>query len=79
MLLNNAGFDLLGAVEEAPAAEIERVYRTNVFGLLAVTRAILPHMRRQRSGHVLNISSIGGYPHLRDGASIAPRNSLSRA
>jgi NAD(P)-dependent dehydrogenase (short-subunit alcohol dehydrogenase family) len=61
ILLNNAGFGLLGAVEEASAQEIQRVYATNVFGLLAVTRAVLPHMRRQRSGHVLNISSIGGY------------------
>ena len=61
ILLNNAGFGLLGAVEEATAPEIERVFATNVFGLLAVTRAVLPHMRRQRSGHVLNISSIGGY------------------
>jgi NAD(P)-dependent dehydrogenase (short-subunit alcohol dehydrogenase family) len=61
VLLNNAGFGLLGAVEEATAQEIERLYATNVFGLLAVTRAVLPHMRRQRSGHVINISSIGGY------------------
>ncbi|RVT91140.1 oxidoreductase [Sphingomonas crocodyli] len=61
VLLNNAGFGLLGAVEEATAAEIEALYRTNVFGLLGVTRAILPHMRRQRSGHILNISSVGGY------------------
>jgi len=61
ILLNNAGFGLLGAVEEATAAEVERLYATNVFGLLKVTRAVLPHMRRQRSGHVLNISSIGGY------------------
>jgi NAD(P)-dependent dehydrogenase (short-subunit alcohol dehydrogenase family) len=48
VLLNNAGFGLLGAVEESSAEEVERVYRTNVFGLLAVTRAVLPHMRRQR-------------------------------
>jgi NAD(P)-dependent dehydrogenase (short-subunit alcohol dehydrogenase family) len=61
ILLNNAGFGLLGAVEEATAPEIQRVYATNVFGLLAVTRAVLPHMRRQRAGHILNISSIGGY------------------
>lgn len=61
VLVNNAGFGLLGAVEEASASEIEAVYRTNVFGLLAVTRAVLPQMREQRSGHVLNISSIGGY------------------
>jgi NAD(P)-dependent dehydrogenase (short-subunit alcohol dehydrogenase family) len=61
VLLNNAGFGLIGAVEEATAEEIEAVYRTNVFGLLAVTRAVLPHMRAQRSGRILNISSIGGY------------------
>lgn len=61
ILLNNAGFGLLGAVEEATAAEVERLYRTNVFGLLAVTRAVLPQMRAQRSGRILNISSIGGY------------------
>ena len=61
VLVNNAGFGLLGAIEEASAAEIEAVYRTNVFGLLGVTKAILPHMRRQRSGHILNISSVGGY------------------
>lgn len=61
ILLNNAGFGLMGAVEEASAAEIEAVYRTNVFGLLNVTRAVLPHMRAARAGHILNISSIGGY------------------
>ncbi|MCU4182202.1 oxidoreductase [Bosea sp. BH3] len=61
VLLNNAGFGLLGAVEEATAAEIEALYRTNVFGVLNVIRAVLPHMRRARSGHILNVSSIGGY------------------
>lgn len=61
ILLNNAGFGLLGAVEEASAEDVERVYRTNVFGLLNVTRAVLPVMRGQRSGRILNISSIGGY------------------
>jgi len=61
VLLNNAGYGLLGAVEEATGAEVEKLYRTNVFGLLAVTRAVLPHLRRQRSGRILNISSIGGY------------------
>jgi NAD(P)-dependent dehydrogenase (short-subunit alcohol dehydrogenase family) len=61
ILVNNAGYGLLGAVEEASAAEVEGVFTTNVFGLLNVTRAVLPEMRRQRSGHVINISSIGGY------------------
>jgi NAD(P)-dependent dehydrogenase (short-subunit alcohol dehydrogenase family) len=61
ILVNNAGYGLLGAVEEATAEEIEKLYATNVFGLLKVTRAVLPHMRRQRSGHVINMSSVGGY------------------
>ena len=61
VLLNNAGYGLLGAVEEASGAEVEALYRTNVFGLLAVTRSVLPRMRAQRSGRILNISSIGGY------------------
>ncbi|MFI4978897.1 MAG: oxidoreductase [Nevskiales bacterium] len=61
ILLNNAGYGLLGAVEESSAVEVERLFATNVFGLLGVTRAVLPHMRQQRSGHVINVSSIGGY------------------
>lgn len=61
VLINNAGYGLLGAVEEASAKEIETVYRTNVFGLLAVTRAVLPYMRRRRSGRIINFSSVGGY------------------
>jgi len=61
VLLNNAGYGLLGAVEEAADAEVEALYRTNVFGLLTVTRAVLPHLRAQRAGRILNLSSIGGY------------------
>ncbi|MCB8875917.1 oxidoreductase [Acidisoma silvae] len=61
VLLNNAGFGLMGAVEEASGAEVEAQFRTNVFGLLNVTRAVLPHMRQAKTGRVLNISSIGGY------------------
>ena len=61
ILVNNAGYGLLGSVEEASAQEIESVYRVNVFGLLAVTRAVLPNMRQNRSGHILNLSSVGGF------------------
>src|SRR5262249_34121425 len=61
ILVNNAGYGVIGAIEETSALEVERVYATNVFGLLNVTRAVLPKMRAQGSGHVLNFSSIGGY------------------
>ncbi|WP_223523575.1 SDR family NAD(P)-dependent oxidoreductase [Pseudomonas sp. A-B-26] len=61
VLVNNAGYGLLGAVEEASADEVRRLYETNVFGLLNVTRAVLPHMRTARNGHVINLSSVGGY------------------
>jgi NAD(P)-dependent dehydrogenase (short-subunit alcohol dehydrogenase family) len=61
VLVNNAGYGLLGAVEESSGEEVRKVYETNVFGLLNVTRAVLPVLRRQRAGHVINLSSVGGY------------------
>ena len=61
MLVNNAGRGLLGAVEESGGAEVEAVFDTNVFGLLKVTRAVLPIMRAQGSGVVINMSSVGGF------------------
>ncbi len=61
VLVNNAGFGLLGAIEETPAESVEHIYRTNVFGLLNVIRAVLPGMRRQRSGRIINLSSLGGF------------------
>ncbi|MGA7392693.1 MAG: oxidoreductase [Terrimicrobiaceae bacterium] len=60
VLVNNAGHGLLGAVEEASDEEIAAVYEINVFGLLRVTRAVLPYFRKQGSGHIVNLSSIGG-------------------
>jgi NAD(P)-dependent dehydrogenase (short-subunit alcohol dehydrogenase family) len=60
VLVNNAGRGLLGAVEEASDASVRAVYEVNVFGTLTVQRAVLPVMRRQRSGHIINISSVGG-------------------
>lgn len=60
VLVNNAGYGLLGAVEEISDEEVRNVYDVNVFGLLNVTRAVLPYMREKHSGHVINISSVGG-------------------
>lgn len=61
VLVNNAGRGQLGAVEEVDDAEVRSVFELNVFGLLAVTRAVLPIMRGQGSGTVVNIGSRGGF------------------
>ena len=60
VLVNNAGYGLAGAIEEATEDEFMPMFNTNVFGLIHVTQAFLPHFRKQRSGHILNLSSIGG-------------------
>jgi len=60
VLVNNAGYGQLGLFEEIAADEIATQYATNVFGLFNVTRAVLPVLRRQRSGHIFNVSSVGG-------------------
>ncbi len=60
VLVNNAGYGHLGIFEESTDDDVRRQFETNVFGLMKVTRAVLPTMRRQRSGNILNMSSIGG-------------------
>ena len=60
VLVNNAGHGLLGALEELSDAQLRAVLETNVFGVAAVTRAVLPHLRAQRGGHVVQLSSVGG-------------------
>ena len=59
-LINNAGYGLFGPFETADDADIERQFATNLFGLFDVTRAVLPAMREQKSGVIVNVSSIGG-------------------
>lgn len=61
VVVNNAGRGLLSAVEEAGDAAVRGVYDANVFGVLNVLRAVLPVLRAQRSGHIINLSSIGGF------------------
>ena len=60
VLVNNAGYGTAGAVEEVTEAEFMPMYETNVFGLIRVTKALLPQFRERRSGHIVNLSSIGG-------------------
>jgi NAD(P)-dependent dehydrogenase (short-subunit alcohol dehydrogenase family) len=60
VLVNNAGYGLAGGIEEATEAEYMPVFETNVFGLMRMTRALLPQFRRQRAGNIVNLSSIAG-------------------
>jgi NAD(P)-dependent dehydrogenase (short-subunit alcohol dehydrogenase family) len=60
VLVNNAGYGALGALEAASEEEIRRQLEVNLFGLIAVTKAILPGMRQRRSGVIVNVSSMGG-------------------
>ncbi len=60
VVVNNAGYGLVGAFEAIDPAQIQKQFDTNVFGLMAVVRAVLPQMRAQRSGTILNVTSIGG-------------------
>jgi NADP-dependent 3-hydroxy acid dehydrogenase YdfG len=60
VLVNNAGYGLTGAIEDVTDAAVKRIFDTNVFGLMHVAQAILPVMRKQRSGRILNISSVVG-------------------
>lgn len=61
VVVNNAGYGLVGAVEEVSDKAARELFDVNVFGVLNTLRAVLPVLRAQRSGHVLNISSVGGF------------------
>ncbi|WP_276088094.1 SDR family oxidoreductase [Pedobacter sp. JY14-1] len=61
VIVNNAGYSQIGAVEELSAEEVQRNFDVNVFGPLHVIRHAAPYLRAQRSGHIFNIASIGGF------------------
>jgi NAD(P)-dependent dehydrogenase (short-subunit alcohol dehydrogenase family) len=60
VLVNNAGYGSYGAVEDVPLDEARRQFEVNVFGLARLSQLVLPHMRAQRAGRIINISSMGG-------------------
>jgi len=60
VLVNNAGIGYFGAIEESEDEEVRRMFEINFFGLANMTKEVLPIMRKQRSGHIVNIASIGG-------------------
>jgi len=60
VLVNNAGYGLTGAIEEVRIDDVKALFDVNVVGVIAVTQAVLPGMRRRRAGHIINISSVSG-------------------
>ncbi|WP_284947383.1 oxidoreductase [Acidisoma cladoniae] len=60
VLVNNAGYGYLAAIEEGEDAPVRQMFDTNVFGLVDMTKAVLPGMRARKTGHIVNLSSIGG-------------------
>jgi NAD(P)-dependent dehydrogenase (short-subunit alcohol dehydrogenase family) len=60
VLVNNAGYGHEGTVEESPLEDLRKQFEVNVFGAVAVIKAVLPYMRQRRQGHILNITSMGG-------------------
>ena len=61
VLVNNAGIGAAGAAEESSVAQAQRVFDINVFGVIRMTKAVLPHMRAQGGGRIINISSVLGF------------------
>ncbi|WP_372770100.1 SDR family oxidoreductase [Lutibacter sp.] len=61
ILINNAGMGITGAIEETPTDEMRNVFETNFFGPIEVMKAVLPQMRKQHSGLIINVTSIAGY------------------
>lgn len=60
VVVNNAGYGIMGSIEEISDAEVRRQFEVNVFGVLTTIRQVLPHMRKERSGHIINVTSIAG-------------------
>ena len=79
VLVNNAGYGQLGVFEETTPEQIRAQFETNVFGLMAVTPAVVPIMRKQRSGRIFNISSVAGLRVSSEPQLITPASSRLKA
>jgi NADP-dependent 3-hydroxy acid dehydrogenase YdfG len=79
VLVNNAGYSLLGNFEELSTVEIEQLIATNFYGVMHVMRAVLPVMRKQRSGRIINVSSLEVSSASGTARPIAPQNLQSKA
>ena len=64
ILINNAGIGITGSIEETPIEAVRKVFETNLFGMMTLIQEVLPHMREQKSGTIINVSSIAGYTGL---------------
>ncbi|XP_011675127.1 retinol dehydrogenase 8-like [Strongylocentrotus purpuratus] len=60
LVINNAGIASFSPIEYHPLADVRDVFETNFFGVVRMMQAVLPHMKEQRSGHIINVSTIGG-------------------
>ena len=60
VLVNNAGYGMVGAIEESEMNAVRKMFETNVFGLMELTQEFLPHFRKQKHGHIVNMSSVAG-------------------
>lgn len=69
MVVNNAGYCLVGSIEESTDAEFRATIDVNLFGTINVIRNVMPHMRKRKSGHIINISSVAGYSGFANAAS----------
>ena len=78
VLVNNAGYSQSGAVESVPIEQVRRQFETNVFGLIRMCQLVLPGMREQRWGKIVNIGSMGDGSPFRVGASTTPRSTQWR-
>jgi NADP-dependent 3-hydroxy acid dehydrogenase YdfG len=67
IVVNNAGYGQMGAIEEVSLEQAKRNFQVNVWGTYSVMQAVLPYLRKQGSGHILNLSSVGGIRSVRGG------------